>query len=421
MIRRMAGQRRTSTEKRKVPKVRIARPSGRPYQLRYYCPKQKREIRVSLASRDEREATQRKKELEAELLLGIESKLAGSLILGPEMPWEDFREQFRVLHLASVRNSTSQHAESCLDITERILKPKTLGDVADGGALHQLQAKLLAGSCSRRRKPRSSHTVRGYMSSILAALNWAHLQGWLPVEPKVRRIKTPRMKVMKGRPITAEEFQKMVEATPGVVGEVAAASWVHVLRGLWESSLRLDELMHVSWDKPGTIRPVWKPGQLPVLEIPSSMQKNNTEERIPLLPWFETLLNETEPEKRRGWVFKPISLQIKLGRDVRHQRPETGWVGKIIQRIGRAADIVVVPADDHTGHPTKYATAHDMRRSCGERLRDAGIPPLVICSVMRHSSWETTRRHYAPGNIQRDAEVLKKLLSTEEETAQAAK
>ncbi|WP_261342602.1 hypothetical protein [Caulifigura coniformis] len=29
---------------------------------------------------------------------------------------------------------------------------------------------------------------------------------------------------------------------------------------------------------------------------------------------------------------------------------------------------------------------------------------------MRHSSWETTRKHYAPGDIQQDAAVLQRLL-----------
>lgn len=29
---------------------------------------------------------------------------------------------------------------------------------------------------------------------------------------------------------------------------------------------------------------------------------------------------------------------------------------------------------------------------------------------MRHSSWETTRKHYAPGNVQSDAEVLRSVL-----------
>src|SRR4051812_17823994 len=83
----------------------------------------------------------------------------------------------------------------------------------------------------------------------------------------------------------------------------------------------------------------------------------------------------------------------------------------IIGRIGVAAKIVVEPADERTGRPIQFATAHDLRRSCGERLREAGVPPLVICRVMRHSSWETTSKHYAPGNIRSDAEVLRAMLS----------
>jgi hypothetical protein len=33
---------------------------------------------------------------------------------------------------------------------------------------------------------------------------------------------------------------------------------------------------------------------------------------------------------------------------------------------------------------------------------------------MRHSSWETTRKHYAPGNIQNDAEVLRSVLGSKQ-------
>ena len=89
-------------------------------------------------------------------------------------------------------------------------------------------------------------------------------------------------------------------------------------------------------------------------------------------------------------------------------------LGKVIARIGKEAGIEVKPADERTGRPTKYATAHDLRRSCGERLRDAGVPPLVICRVMRHSSWETTRKPYVPGNIQSNAEVLRSVLASKE-------
>ena len=410
-------QSRSQSARKKLPKVRIVRPSGRPFQLRYKCPIENREVRISTGGRDEIEAERLKSELEARLVLGLNPRPEKQKPLGPEMDWSDFREQYRVLHLMMVRDATAIHAESRLDLAERILKPKTLGDIADPNVLQQLQAKLLAGECSRRKKPRSAHTVRGYMNSVLAALNWAWSQGWLQSAPMLRKIKTSRQKVMKGRPITADEFQKMLDATESEVGERAADSWRYVLRGLWESALRLDELMHVSWDQAGTIRPVWKDGRLPILEIPAAMQKNDTEENIPLLPWFEAVLLETPAEERTGWVFNPRSLQLKLRRKVRHQRPESDWVGKVIARIGKAAGIVVEQADERTGRPVKHASAHDLRRSCGERLRDAGVPPLVICRVMRHSSWETTRKHYAPGDIQKDAEVLRSVLSPGSEEA----
>ena len=85
----------------------------------------------------------------------------------------------------------------------------------------------------------------------------------------------------------------------------------------------------------------------------------------------------------------------------RHRRPDAEWVGKVIARIGKKAGIIVEPADERTGRPVKFATAHDLRRSCGERLRNAGVPPLVICRVMRtfilgnHSEALRPRRHSA--------------------------
>ena len=352
--------------------------------------------------------------MEAKLLLGLSISAGRVIVLGPEMEWSDFLVQYRTLHLATVRDGTALHAENRLDLAERILKPKTLGDMADTNALQQLQAKLLAGEQSRRKKPRSPHTVKGYMGCVLAALSWAHMQDRLPMAPKIRKLKTPKLKIMKGRPITEQEFEKMLNATTSVVGDMAAESWKRVLRGLWTSALRLDELMHVSWDRAGTIRPVWSKGQFPILEIPAAMQKNDTEENIPLLPWLEALLLETPEGQRHGWVFNPESLQLKAGRKVRHQRPDAEWVGKVLGRIGKEAKIEVEPADERTGRPAKYASAHDLRRSCGERLRNAGVPPLVICRVMRHSSWETTRKHYSPGNIQKDAEVLSSCLALSE-------
>jgi integrase len=394
-----------------VPRVRIVQPSGRPFQIRYFCPIEKREIRMSVGSRDMAEAERLKSEVEARLLLGISVESQTEKLFGPEMDWESFREEYRTLQLATLRENSASDAESRLDLAERIMKPKTLGDLGHPATLQRLQTRLRDGECSRRKKPRARATVHGYMGSIVAALNWAYLQGWLTEQPRVSRLKVLKGKVMKGRPIAEPEFRRMLKATAEVVGEEAAESWRFVLRGLWNSALRIDELMHLSWDLPGTIRPVWREGELPVLDIPALQQKNDTDQSIPLLPWFEAVLHEVVPGERTGWVFEPASLQLKLGRRIQHERPNSEWVSRIVCRIGKAAGVLVVDANEETGQSEKYASAHDLRRSCGERLRNAQVPPLLICRVMRHSSWETTSRHYAPGNIQLEAAALREILA----------
>lgn len=165
----------------------------------------------------------------------------------------------------------------------------------------------------------------------------------------MRKIKTAKLKAMKDRPITAAELERMLDASASVVGDEPADWWRHILRDLWESALRLDELMHVSWDRPGTIRPVWQEGKHPVLDIPAAMQKNDTEENIPLHPWFEAVLLETLEAQRIGWMFNPASHQLKLGRGENHPRPDAEWMGKVIGRIGKEAGIEVEPAAERTG------------------------------------------------------------------------
>ncbi|QDU09796.1 site-specific integrase [Gimesia aquarii] len=406
----MSAKKRDKKTKVKPLKVRIAKPANRPFQVRYTCPIEKKEIRISAGSRDIDDAEQLKSEIEAKLLLGLEVQPEKEKVFGPGMDWDSFREEYRVLHLTSVRKRTALDIENRLDIAQRIMKPKTLGDFAQPSSLQKLQAKLLAGELSIKKKPRSPHTVRGYMKSILAALNWAYLQDWLSNKPKLPRIKTSRIKSMRGRPITESEFQEMLNVVEKVVGAEAATSWDYVIRGLWESAFRIEELMHISWDQPGTIRPIWQQGQHPILEIPAAMQKNVTHETIPMLSGFESVLLETPESQRKDWVFNPKSLQLRLGRKIAHRRPDADWVAKVIGRIGKEAQIIVEEADKKTGRDVKFASAHDLRRSCGERLRNAGVPPLVICRVMRHSSWETTRKHYAPGNVQKDTEVLKRII-----------
>jgi hypothetical protein len=95
----MARRRSKPIEKPKqVPKVRLCRPRKRPYQLRYDCPIEKREVRISTGTYDLTEAEQQRRELEAKLLLGLPTHEKKLEALGPDMDWSEFREHYRTLH-----------------------------------------------------------------------------------------------------------------------------------------------------------------------------------------------------------------------------------------------------------------------------------------------------------------------------------
>ena len=119
----------------------------------------------------------------------------------------------------------------------------------------------------------------------------------------------------------------------------------------------------------------------------------------------------SNPRVCTGWVFCPSSLQPRPGRTVQHQRPSAGRVSRSVFRIGKSAGIRIAIANEEAGQPAEYASAHDLRRSCAERLRSAGVPPLTIAHVMRHSSFVTTLRYYAPGDVQQEAVDLRRILS----------
>lgn len=395
------------SKKPKPPKVRIAKPSSRPWQLRYRDPETNKEVRITTATRDDEEAEELKRQLEAKLLLGIDAKPKRRKGCA-SMSWDEFRERYTELQLSTLRDKTVAAAESRLDIAERILKPRRLSDVADSEALHELQAKLLRGDEGHGR-PRAKYTVRNYMAAVVAALNWASTMGWLSSVPKLKKIKVAKLKHMKGRPLTRAEVKAMLKAVRRVVGSEAAPSWRYLLRTILYSGFRLEEVMNLHWSDRRFIVPEWSDGRQPVLVIPADKQKNETEEAIPMLPAFERLLLSAQEFERFGWVVNPMSLQTKLGRRVRHQRPDAEWVGRIVSRIGEAAKIVVEPAKGN--RKEKFASSHDLRRTCAERLISAGVPEREVSRVMRHASAETTRKHYAPGTVQQSAKLIRKALT----------
>jgi len=109
------------------------------------------------------------------------------------------------------------------------------------------------------------------------------------------------------------------------------------------------------------------------------------------------MLQEVPIADRRGFVFRLNGR----GHDGGRLTPNT--VSKTVSEIGEAAGVKV-----HT-HPrtgkVKFASAHDLRRTFGERWA-ARLMPVQLMELMRHKNIETTLRYYVGANAQRTAQSI---------------
>ena len=236
-------------------------------------------------------------------------------------------------------------------------------------------------------------TIAGHLAHLKAALNWAKSQKLLPQVPAFPRLKRAKMskgaKVMRGRPITTEEFERMLEQVEAVVGD-AASDWRFYLQGLWTSGLRLAESLELYWDRQDKLHPVLT-GRYPMLRIPAELEKGHKERLLPMAPEFARLL-ETVPEaERTGPVFRLNRMDGKAG------LPTKDRVSKIVTKIGAKAKVRV--------DARKTASAHDLRRAFGERWA-AKLMPAQLMELMRHESIDTTLSYYVGRNAERTAAIL---------------
>jgi integrase len=110
--------------------------------------------------------------------------------------------------------------------------------------LEALQNSLLAGDFSYTDQ-RSPHTVNSVLRAVKTFAKFCHRRKWICEVPQF--VAVPYDDSMKGRPITGEEFDRMIEATPAVVGKGVAESWIFLLRVLWESGFRVSDAMNFHW------------------------------------------------------------------------------------------------------------------------------------------------------------------------------
>lgn len=104
-------------------------------------------------------------------------------------------------------------------------------------------------------------------------------------------------------------------------------------------------------------------------------------------------LNEPVPERLVDRLKKkPIRIGGRMTRSV--ERFSVERVSRIICRIGEAAGVIVQHADNRTGQRKKFASAHDIRRGCAQRLINLGVSAETLKVIMRHASFSTTEKHY---------------------------
>jgi len=362
--------------------------------MRYSDPITGKQIARSTGTRKKAEANRVAAKWEAELQEGrykSPSKIA----------WQEFTDRYNDEVLPSLADRTASKVWSTFNSIEASINPKRLADLT-AERLSQWQKHL-------REKGLAEATIKGYCAHLKASLNWAKdVAGMIHEVPKIRmpqRAKTA--KVMKGRAITAEEFERMILKVPAIVGEERAKHWEHLLNGLWWSGLRLGEAVELTWDGDG-LRVEKSEGYF-MLRIPAESQKSNIEQLLPIAPEFAEMLEAVPVEERTGSVFRTPTTRKETRR--------TDTVGKVVTNIGKAAQVKVNAENrkrinKETGKLEsvkfiKWASAHDLRRAFGTRWAPL-LSPTDLKVLMRHDNIETTLKFY----VSQDAKSLTERLHT---------
>lgn len=326
-----------------------------------------------------------------------QAELAAGGITGPgAIKWDHFRHSLTESYLVHYSDSYAGNVEGSLNVVEELMSPDTLSRINEKWLS---RFHLLA-----KKRGVSPYTIKKYFQHLQTALNWAKEQGVIkavPAFPKQARQTSRGAKHMKGRPVTGEEFERMLAAVertliPGagkpnvlptdsqmVKFKPAADSLRHLMWGLWHSGLRIGEALSLTWDQwaDGIRVRVDDENDVSLL-IDSEDQKNRQTQAYSVVDEFGEFLLQTPPEQRVGCVFNPYRSRGKVSR-----RMDT--VSSWIVDIGKAANVKV---DEQDG-VEKFASAHDLRRAFGTKYAKL-VPPSILQQLMRHSSIETTMSFY---------------------------
>lgn len=193
--------------------------------MRYVDPDSGRQVTRSSGTTNALAANRAAAKWEAELREGRYTKRS-------RLAWFDFRDQLDRDLLDGLKANTAAAYSASLNVFERKCKPGRLAEVTT--------AKLTAFVTMLRDDRLAPATIARHLRTLKVAMRWAHRQGLLLKLPEFAMPK--QAKGMKGRPISGEEFDRLlravpkgVKARPTVGGGGDVAPWRFYLRGLWYS------------------------------------------------------------------------------------------------------------------------------------------------------------------------------------------
>jgi len=360
-------------------RVKVTKYADRRFWIMYYIdPITEKPVTRSTKKTNRREAEREAAKWEADLR-------AGRYHAETRITWNDFRQRYEAEKLASLAENTQTAAASAMNHLERILDPKRLASLTSA-AMSRFQADL-------RAEGMIDTTIAAHLGHLRAALSWGVSMGMIHTVPEMSRPKRAKGRVlMRGRPITAEEFERMAEKV-GKVRPRDAKIWQRYLTGLWLSGLRLEESLAVSWNPDAAFR-VDLSGKHPRFRIYAEAEKGHRDRLLPMTPDFAVFLLETPEADRQGPVFKLTGRWT--GKPITPKR-----VSRIISAIGREAGVIV----NRTPKAVKYASAHDLRRAFGTRWARR-VKSATLQRLMRHRSIETTHKYYVDLDADEMAEEL---------------
>jgi integrase len=274
------------------------------------------------------------------------------------MSWEKFRELFEAEYLTGLRPDTRDVYANVFNLFEQVCNPRSLRAVSERTvSAFAAGLRKLPGRCGRESMMPS--TIRARLQFLHTALSWAVQQKLMPAVPGFPKVKVPKKKP---QPVPLESFERILAKAPD------RHARTFLLAG-WLAGLRLNEALHLEWEKAEDAP--WVDFGRDRIVFPAEFVKAVEDQWVPLDPQLRAALEAMPRAGRR--VFRFVSG--RTGRPL-----DDSSVSDFVSKLAKKAGVKL--------------SMHGLRRGFG--CRYAGkVSAQVLQKLMRHANIKTTMDFYA--------------------------